>query len=226
MFVLNPVAPTVECVRMVRELEATYGPVKYIVLSSAALEHKGTTGPFSSKFSKAKVFVAPGQYSFPLNLPVATFFPFGRKILDLPMTSEESPWKDEIQHLVLGPLRAKSAGGFTDVAFFHGETKTLMVTDVIVQVEDKIPEIIEEDPRALLYHARDSMLDVVEDTKANRLKGWRRMVLFGLTFQPSGIDVQNFKAAWKLLKDVTPEMRALGEGAIPFDGGLYPVSVN
>jgi hypothetical protein len=26
-----------------------------------------------------------------------------------------------------------------------------------------------------------------------------------------------------MLKDVTPEMKKLGEGAIPYDGGLYPV---
>jgi hypothetical protein len=48
------------------------------------------------------------------------------------------------------------------------------------------------------------------------------MVLFGLTFQPSGIEVSQVSDALKNLPNVTPEMRKLGEGAIPYDGGLYP----
>lgn len=77
-------------------------------------------------------------------------------------------------------------GGFGDTAFFHKETKTLLVTDAVIRVDNEAPGIIQEDPRALLYHSRDCMTDVVDDTAANRQKGWRRMVLFGLTFQPAG----------------------------------------
>lgn len=78
-------------------------------------------------------------------------------------------------------------GGFGDTAFFHRETKTLLVTDAVIRVDNEAPEIIQEDPRALLYHSRDSMTEIVEDTPKNRQKGWRRMVLFGLTFQPAGM---------------------------------------
>lgn len=77
-------------------------------------------------------------------------------------------------------------GGFGDTAFFHKETKTLLVTDAVIRVDNEAPEIIQEDPRALLYHSRDCMTDIVDDSAANRQKGWRRMVLFGLTFQPAG----------------------------------------
>ena len=48
------------------------------------------------------------------------------------------------------------------------------------------------------------------------------MVLFGLTFQPSGINVIDTFVAIQRLDQVTPEMKKLGEGAIPYDGGLYP----
>lgn len=48
------------------------------------------------------------------------------------------------------------------------------------------------------------------------------MVLFGLTFQPSGIKVQDTFEAIKMLDRVPKSMRVLGEGAIPYDGGLYP----
>lgn len=66
------------------------------------------------------------------------------------------------------------------------------------------------------------MFDVVSDTRDTRRKGWRRMVLFGLTFQPSGIDIKDTFDTLKLLKDVPEDMRKLGDGAIPFDGGFYP----
>jgi hypothetical protein len=45
LFRNNPVAPTPECIRLVRELEEIHGPVRYITLSSLALEHKGTGKP-------------------------------------------------------------------------------------------------------------------------------------------------------------------------------------
>jgi hypothetical protein len=51
-----PVAPTAECVALVKELGA---PVEFIVLPTFAYEHKIFVGPFSRKFPKAKVYVAP-----------------------------------------------------------------------------------------------------------------------------------------------------------------------
>ncbi len=47
-----PVAPTDECVRLIKELGA---PVEYIVLPTFAYEHKAFVGPFSRRFPKAKV---------------------------------------------------------------------------------------------------------------------------------------------------------------------------
>jgi hypothetical protein len=44
LFINNPVASTDECIEYVRDLEKLYGDVKYIVLSSLAIEHKGTSG--------------------------------------------------------------------------------------------------------------------------------------------------------------------------------------
>lgn len=59
------------------------------------------------------------------------------------------------------------------------DTKTLLVTDMVVKVEDQVPEIVCEDPRPLLFHARDNALERVEDTPEVRLKGWRRIVQVG-----------------------------------------------
>ena len=63
----------------------------------------------------------------------------------------------------------------------------------------------------------------VVDSPANRRRGWRRMSLFGLVFLPSGIAVGDFLQAFRQLPQVSPATRALGSGAVPFDGGLYLV---
>lgn len=51
LWVHAPIAPTQECVQMVKEL----GDVEYIVLPTFAYEHKAFVGPFSRSFPKAKV---------------------------------------------------------------------------------------------------------------------------------------------------------------------------
>jgi hypothetical protein len=62
LFINNPVAPTEECIDMMRELEVKHGAVKYITLSSLALEHKGTVGAFSSYFPSSLVYLQPGRW--------------------------------------------------------------------------------------------------------------------------------------------------------------------
>ena len=104
LFINNPVATTPECVEYVRALEAEHADVKYIVLSSLAIEHKGTSGIFSSYFKKSVVYVQPGQYAFPVNLPTVFFYPLGKVIKDIPRSSKDAPWGDEIDHHILGPL--------------------------------------------------------------------------------------------------------------------------
>jgi len=129
-------------------------------------------------------------------------------------------WKADLDFEVLGPLRFESVGAFSETALFHKKTKTLIVTDTVVSVTDTPPKIIEEDPRAMLFHARDSINDVIEDTEENRKKGWRRMVQFGLVFFPSQIDVVPFNDAISQASKIDPKMKPLGEGAVPFS--LYP----
>jgi hypothetical protein len=84
---------------------------------------------------------------------------------------------------------------------------------------------VAEDPRALLYHSRNSILDDVVDDDATRRRGWRRMVQFGLVFFPSQIDVVPVGRALseaRTLDSSSPSTAKLGEGAIPFGGSLYP----
>jgi len=224
LWVHNPVAPSGECIRQMRQLEAKYGPVKHIVLGTLGLEHKALAGPFSKSFPEATVWVQPGQWSFPLPLPLSTFgFPVNSerlRVLPPSGSSDEPSWatSGEIEYETLGPLRFKAVGAFGETAFFHRDTKTLIVTDSVVEVRDDPPAIIEEDPRALLFHARNDIGDEVANTPETRQRGWRRICLFGLTFFPSGIDV-TLKSCLADLSRRPRTMEVLS-GDVPL--GLYP----
>lgn len=74
-------------------------PVEYIVLPTFAYEHKIFVGPFSRKFPQAQVWVAPRQWSWPLNLPLAFFGIFRAKTLKDEDSS--APWADEIEQKIL-----------------------------------------------------------------------------------------------------------------------------
>ena len=51
LFILNPIAATRELLDMVRELEKQHGPVKHVVLSTVAIEHKAYAAVWTSKFN-------------------------------------------------------------------------------------------------------------------------------------------------------------------------------
>lgn len=233
LFIYNPVAPTLECLNFVRELEKSFGPVKYIVLGSLGLEHKALAASFCQYFKGADVWIQPGQWSFPINLPnVFLGFPLGQRIFNLPVwnnktiTSEDPnlspPWLDEFDYEVLGPLKFKSVGGFGETAIFHKRSRTLLITDAVIKVSDEPPPIIAEDPRALIFHSRDAMTDAFQNDRESQLRGWRRMTIFSLFFFPSGIRVENFIESYRNLSKISQEAEMLGRGSIPVSGGLYP----
>jgi len=82
--------------QLIKELGA---PVEYIVLPTFAYEHKIFVGPFSRKFPRAQVWVAPRQWSWPLNLPLEFFGIFRAKTLKDEDLS--TPWAGEIEQKVL-----------------------------------------------------------------------------------------------------------------------------
>ena len=177
---------------MVKDLEKQHGPVKHVALGSVAIEHKVYAGVFAQKFAKAKVWLQPGQYSFPSNLP-DTFlgFPPGRTFA-MPQGLGDAPdeWKTDFDFLTLGPIISRD-GAFGETVFYHKATKTLLCTDTVVEVAEEVPPIFEDDPKPLLYHARDTITDVLEDTPEVRAIGWRRVQLFGLFFQPGAIKIKD-----------------------------------
>mmetsp|Transcript_27879 Transcript_27879/g.41146 ORF Transcript_27879/g.41146 Transcript_27879/m.41146 type:complete len:511 (+) Transcript_27879:95-1627(+) len=236
LWIHNPVAPTPQLLKMMRRLEEQNGPIRHIVLGTVALEHKATFGAFARNFPNATVWIQPGQWSFPVNLPIQEFLPQrGPKLREIPVEgkragsaalqyyAEKNPvpeWSADFDWEVLGPLKFESVGTFSETAFFHKSTKSLIVTDTVISVTENPPAIIEEDPRGMLFHSRNSIKDVVEDTPEARRRGWRRMVQFGLCFFPSKIGVNSVGQALSEAKSIDPSMRTLGADAVP--GSLYP----
>mmetsp|Transcript_3777 Transcript_3777/g.8279 ORF Transcript_3777/g.8279 Transcript_3777/m.8279 type:complete len:534 (-) Transcript_3777:11-1612(-) len=189
LFVYAPVAPTRECLELMKPLIEKYGPVRTIVLPSVAVEHKVNAGPFARAFPDAEFYVVDRQYAFPLNLPSRTLgLPSWTKIL--PESSNGSNnnnlWDGQLEHEVL-TVKPGIGSEFQEAAFYHKASDTLLLCDTIVAVSDEPPFILTEEPeyvRALLFHARDDPLELVDDTPANRRKGWRRIVLLFNFFFP------------------------------------------
>ncbi|YAF97561.1 MAG: DUF4336 domain-containing protein [Nodularia sp. CChRGM 3473] len=188
LLVYAPVAPTIECVRLVNELVTKHGDVKYIILpTSSGLEHKVFVGPFARHFPQAQVFIAPHQWSFPVNLPLSWLgFPPKRTQV-LSKDSSQTPFADEFDYEVLDINLGR--GSFVEVAFFHKRSHTLLLTDSILSVPEDPPAINQLDPYPLLFHARNNASEVIVDNQENRRQGWQRISLFAIYFRPSALEM-------------------------------------
>jgi hypothetical protein len=215
LLVYAPVAPTRECRGLLQELIDRYGDVKYIILPTiSGLEHKVFVGPFARHFPQALVYTAPGQWSFPLNLPLTWLgFP-PRRTQGLPSDPSQTPFFAEFDYRILGPLDLR-LGQFGEVAFFHRPTQTLLVTDSLISIPEEPPTILQLDPYPLLFHAKDSGPAPLVDTPDQRQKGWQRICLFALYFQASTLQVPNWGQVFREASQA-PERRAKNYF------GLYP----
>lgn len=190
LWIHAPIAPTDECIQLLNELEA---PVEYIVLPTFAYEHKVFVGPFSRKFPRAHVWVAPRQWSWPVDLPLQFFGIFGAKILR--NDDKSAPWVDEIDYKILSC--SVGVGPYVEVAFFHKQSKILLLTDAVIFVPEKPPEVVGK--QALLSAAKNGLAvkllsagkevsnDPIIDDEATRQRGWERMVLQILFLGPSNL---------------------------------------
>lgn len=195
LLVYAPVAPTDECLALLRELEAAHGEVAYIILPTLAVEHKYFVGPFAREFTQAEVWVCPGQFSVP-PAPLELFgFP-GERVRVLPKdprgASVPEDWRREgVDYRVLGPIGKDLPIGFAEVVFYIGPLQTMLVTDLVVSVPEEIPDIIAEDPRGLVFHARDGPTVPPDASPEALARGWRRICIFALLFGTTAIDTQN-----------------------------------
>jgi hypothetical protein len=216
LLVYAPVAPTPECIRLVRQLEAQHGAVKYIILPTVSgLEHKVFVGPFARQFPLAQVYVAPQQWSFPVNLPLSWLgFPIGRTHV-LPEKSSETPFGNQFDYAILPPIRL-GIGTFGEVAFLERRSQTLLVTDTVLVVPEEPPAIVQLNPDALMYHAKDHAGDTVKDDAATRRKGWQKITLFAFYFRPSAMEPVELGDAIKEARKATDRSKKAYFGLFPF----------
>jgi hypothetical protein len=187
LLLYSPIPPTGEVLEALHELERHHGPVRTIVLAtSSGLEHKLPVPAMARAFPAATVWVSDCQWSFPLRLPDAWLgFPADRtKVLGL----DGFPFPDQLRWIPLGPLDL-GLGTFLELACLDRATGSLLVTDALVAIPATPPSLFDLDPTPLLFHAREDGSDPLLDTTANRLKGWKRIVLFANFFRPASISV-------------------------------------
>ena len=182
-----PVAPTGAVRRALADIEQRFGPVRTIVLPTASgLEHKLPVPAMARAFPAASVWVTPGQWSFPLNLPPSWLgFPRSRTQV---LGEQGFPHAEDLQWLSLGPLNL-GLGRFQEFACLHRSSGALLLTDALVAINPQPPELFNLDPTPLLFHARDRGDQPLQDTPELRLKGWQRLALFASYLRPEALAV-------------------------------------
>lgn len=182
-----PIPPTAEVLAGLRSLEARWGPLRTIVLPTASgLEHKVGLPALARAFAGAEVWVAPGQWSFPVPLPSAWLgIPADRTRV---LLEQGVPHGDELTWLGLGPLDL-GLGSFAEVACLHRASGSLLITDALVAPGADPPEVFALDPTPLLFHGRERGDEPLEDTPERRRRGWQRLLLFAGFLRPAGLEI-------------------------------------
>ena len=187
LMLINPLPPTKELVNELEKLVEIHGKVNTIILPSASgLEHKIGLPALSRIYKDAEIWLCPGQWSFPINLPL-DFLGIPSKRTRI-LFEEGIPHKESFKWFSLGPLNL-GLGRYQEVSCFHYSTRTLIVTDAIVGIDSSPPDIFNFDPTPLLFHSRDRGDEPLIDTIEKRKKGWARLVLFSSFLKPGKLNI-------------------------------------
>ena len=187
LMILNPLPPTIELINQLSELTFKHGPIKAIVLPTASgLEHKIGLPSLARIFNESEIWLCPGQWSFPLNLPL-DFLGIPSKRTKI-LFDDGLPFEDYCKWTSLGPINL-GLGRFQEISCFHKPTGSLHVTDAIVGIESDPPKIFDYDPSPLLFHSRDRGDELLVDSPEKRKKGWARLVLFASYLRPGKLKI-------------------------------------
>ena len=191
LMIINPLPPTKELIDEVNKLTLIHGEVQTIVLPTASgLEHKIGLPALVRIFDKSDIWICPGQWSFPINLPLDFIGIPSRRTKIL--LHDGFPYEDECTWTSLGPINL-GLGNFQEISCYHKATSTLHVTDSIIGIDRNPPEIFNYDPTPLLFHSRDSGQEPLIDSIEARRKGWLRLVLFSLYLKPSKLRIPSLQ---------------------------------
>jgi len=191
LMIINPLPPTDELLRDIDLLQKKIGPVKTIVLPTASgLEHKIGLPALARAFPHSKIWVCPGQWSFPIQLPFDWLgIPSKRTNI---LLADGFPHGDYCDWLSLGPIDI-GLGRFQEISCFHKPSKSLLVTDALVGIEETPPELFNLDPTPILFHSRENGSEELIDTPISRRKGWLRLVLFASYLRPEKLEIPKIK---------------------------------
>jgi hypothetical protein len=106
-------------------------------------------------------------------------------------------------------------GTFLEIACLDRITGALLVTDALVAISATPPQIFDLDPAPLLFHGREQGSDAMIDTPEQRLKGWKRIVLFANFFRPESVSIASVR---DLLSDAVAADEAIPRNHF----GLFP----
>ena len=215
LMIINPLPPTTELLMGIDVLQKKIGPVKTIVLPTASgLEHKIGLPALARAFPNAKVWVCPGQFSFPFQLPLDWLgIPSERTNI---LLADGFPHGDCCDWIPLGPIDIGLAR-FQEICCFHKPSKSLLVTDALVGIEETPPELFDLDPTPLLFHSREKGSEELIDTPMARKKGWLRLVLFASYLRPEKLEIPRIKEIF--LNSFKPNLRNKRSHF-----GIYPFS--
>jgi len=214
LWVHAPVAPTEECCELLRELDY---PVGYIVNPTYAYEHRVFASPFSRKFPEAEVY-SVRNWTWPIPLPDIFVGLNVKTYLD---EEENVEWANEIDFRVL-PQTSLGIAPYTEAAFFHKSTKTLLVTDLLIYVPQLPPEVIPKDKLLDIGQPSNWLASLVpggyrsppKDVPKERL-GWIRMSVLATFLGPKSLlnPINSFESLGGRLT-VSPVLRILVFGKI------------
>ncbi|WP_320667779.1 DUF4336 domain-containing protein [Prochlorococcus sp. MIT 1307] len=187
LMLVNPLPPTEELLRSLNKLEKEHGPVQTIVLPTASgLEHKIFLPAMARAFPEAELWICPGQWSFPLNIPLDLVGIPRRRTKVL--LEDGVPHEDTCSWFSLGPLDL-GLGRFQEISCFHKQSNSLLVTDALIAINNEPPAIFNFDPSPLLFHSREKGDEPLIDSLEARRKGWLRLVLFASFLRPEKLSI-------------------------------------
>ncbi|MGB1621970.1 MAG: DUF4336 domain-containing protein, partial [Synechococcus sp.] len=196
LMLVNPLPPTGEVRQAIAGLEQQHGPVRTIVLPTASgLEHKLPLGPVARAFPDADIWVCPGQWSFPVQLPLSWLGVPARRTKVL--FDDGLPHGDVCEWFSLGPLDL-GVGRFQEVSCLHRPSGALLVTDALVGISAEPPALFDLDPTPLLFHARERGDEPLSDSAEARRRGWARLVLFASYLRPEPLEVPPIREVLRL----------------------------
>eukprot|EP00466_Bigelowiella_natans_P005216 jgi/Bigna1/71690/fgenesh1_pg.16_\ len=177
--VVNPIAPTKECVDILHKLEKKYGGIKYILLPTTQVEHKIYLEPLSRQFPSAQVWGVGRQWSFPpFPLSLIGYYPskISGILRDTTSSEEEFPFQQDLEIKLLDI----ALPGSIPTPFQSSPSSLLKISGVWSSPSAS------SSPKTMFLNEVEAA-DSPQNTAQNRREGWAKTVLLACFLSPSSV---------------------------------------